>query len=116
MAPESEYNHISAAGICKKLIDAGGKVQLGAHGQLAGLAAHWELWMLAQGGMTPHEALRCGTLFGAQYLGMDKDLGSIEAGKLADMIVLEKNPLTDIRDTDSIKYTMLNGRCTTRGR
>ncbi len=110
MAPESEYNHISAAGICKKLIDAGGKVQIGAHGQLAGLAAHWELWMLEQGGMTAHEALRCGTLFGAQYLGMDKDLGSIEPGKLADLLVLEKNPLENLRDSERIRYTMLNGR------
>lgn len=110
MAPDDDWNHVRAAKIAKQLIDAGGKVQLGAHGQREGLAAHWELWMFVQGGMTPHEALRAGTLHGAEYLGLDGDIGSLEVGKLADLVILEKNPLTNIRDSTSIVYTMVNGR------
>jgi Tol biopolymer transport system component/imidazolonepropionase-like amidohydrolase len=72
--PADEFNTLRSSGICKALIDAGGSVQLGAHGQLAGLAAHWELEMLVQGGMNSHEALRCGSLNGARYVGLDKDL------------------------------------------
>lgn len=66
--------------------------------------------MLQQGGMTPLEALRCATLNGARYLGFDKDLGSLEAGKLADLVVLGKNPLEDIRNSDSVRSVMINGR------
>jgi adenine deaminase len=85
-------------------------VQLGAHGQLQGLGAHWELWMLQQGGMTNMEALRCATLNGARYLGLDHDLGSLEPGKLADLIVIDANPLDDIHNSERISYTMINGR------
>jgi imidazolonepropionase-like amidohydrolase len=86
------------------------KVNVGAHGQRQGLAAHWEMWMLAQGGMTPMEVLRAGTLNGAEYIGLGDDIGSLENGKLADLIVLEKNPLEDIRNTDSVELVMVNGR------
>ncbi|MBI3950708.1 MAG: PD40 domain-containing protein [Acidobacteria bacterium] len=110
MAPEEEYNHFNNAQICKQLRDAGVHIQLGAHGQREGLAAHWELWMLVQGGMTPMEALRAGTLDGARYIGLDRDLGLIEAGKLADLVVLERNPLEDIRNSEQIRYTIVNGR------
>jgi len=110
IAPEEEYNHIEVAKVTRQLNDAGVSVQLGAHGQREGLAAHWELWMFGQGGMKPLQALRAGTLSGAQYLGLDKDIGSLEAGKLADLIVLDKNPLEDLRNTDSVRYTMVNGR------
>ena len=109
-APLEDYNHLRSASIAKDLIDVGGRVQLGAHGQLAGLAAHWEMWMFEQGGMTELEALRCATLSGAKYLGFDADLGSIEEGKLADLVVFEKNPLESIRNTDSVRYTVLGGR------
>ncbi len=110
MIADDDFNHFALAKNCKDLIDAGGKVQLGAHGQLQGLAAHWELWMFAQGGMTNHEALRCATLYGAEYIGLDGDVGSLQPGKLADLIVLDKNPLDDIRNSEFIKYTMINGR------
>ena len=109
-APVEEYNHLRSAGICKALVDAGARCQLGAHGQLQGLGSHWELWMLEQGGLTKHEALRAATLDGAFYVGLDRDVGSIEVGKLADILVLEHNPLDDIRHSESIRYTMLNGR------
>ena len=110
MAAEDDFNHVNVARGAKQLLDAGVLVQLGAHGQLQGLGAHWELWMLAQGGMTPMQALRCATLNGARYLGLDKDLGSLEAGKLADLVVLDRNPLDNIRNSDSVRYVMLNGR------
>ena len=110
MAEEDDYNHIENAKAVKKMLDAGAKIQLGAHGQIQGLGAHWELWMLVQGGMTPLEAIRCATLYGAQYLGMDRDLGSIEQGKLADLVIMDKNPLENIRNSESISYVMKNGR------
>jgi imidazolonepropionase-like amidohydrolase len=110
MSPDDEINHVGLAENCKQLTDAGVSVQLGAHGQLQGLGAHWELWMFEQGGMTNMEALRAATLNGAWYIGMDHDLGSIETGKLADLIVLDANPLEDIRHSESIRYTMINGR------
>lgn len=108
--PDEEYNHVDIARVAKELNDLGVSVQLGAHGQREGLGAHWELWMFAQGGMTPLQALRAGTLSGAEYLGMDKDIGSLEPGKLADLLVLDANPLENIRNTTSIRYTIANGR------
>jgi imidazolonepropionase-like amidohydrolase len=94
----------------KQIVDAGGSVQLGAHGQLQGLGAHWELWMLAQGAMSPMEALHAATIDGARYLGLDGDLGSIEKGKLADLVVLDQNPLENIRHSESVSLVVLNGR------
>jgi imidazolonepropionase-like amidohydrolase len=85
-------------------------VLLGAHGQLQGLGAHWELWMLQQGGMTNLEAIRAATISGAKALGLDKELGSIEKGKLADLVVLDRNPLEDIRNSESVAMVMVNGR------
>ncbi len=110
MTSEDDYFYIEVAKQAKKLVDAGGMVQIGAHGQMQGLAAHWELWMFVQGGMTPHEALRSATLHGAQYLGLDDHLGSLEAGKLADLVVIDGNPLTDIYRSDDISHVMINGR------
>ena len=109
-APDSEYNHIRAAETLKKLYDAGVPVHTGGHGQMAGLAMHWELWSFTQGGLTNHEALKCATILGAEHVGFGRDLGSIEPGKLADLIVLDENPLDDIRNSESIRYTILNGR------
>jgi imidazolonepropionase-like amidohydrolase len=109
-APDEEYNHINEARIATELSREGVNVQLGAHGQREGLAAHWEMWMFAQGGMKPMEVLRVATLNGARYLGMDKEIGSLEAGKLADLVVLDANPLDDIYNTDNISVVVLNGR------
>jgi Tol biopolymer transport system component/imidazolonepropionase-like amidohydrolase len=110
MAPEDDFNHVLIGKGAKQVLDAGGSVQLGAHGQLQGLGAHWELWMLQQGGMTNLEAIRCATINGAKYLGLDGELGSLEEGKLADLIVLDRNPLENIRNSESIAMVMLNGR------
>ncbi|HEY0371370.1 MAG TPA: amidohydrolase family protein [Thermoanaerobaculia bacterium] len=110
MIPDEEYNHVDNARIAKQLNDAGVSVQLGAHGQREGLGAHWEMWMMAQGGMPPMQVLRVATINGARYLAMDKDIGSLEAGKLADLIVLDRNPLENIQNTHSVRYTVVNGR------
>ncbi len=110
LAPDEDYNHFAAARVTAELAAAGVSVQIGAHGQREGLGAHWEMWMLAQGGMEPLEVLRAATINGATYLGMNKDIGSLEKGKLADLIVLEANPLADIRNSETVKYVMVNGR------
>ncbi|MEM6724984.1 MAG: amidohydrolase family protein, partial [Bacteroidota bacterium] len=107
---EYENGHILTAQSCKKLNDAGVLINLGSHGQLQGLAAHWELWMFHQGGMSNLQTLRAATMNGAKYIGMDKEIGSLEVGKLADLIVLDKNPLEDIFHTETVIYTMINGR------
>lgn len=105
-----DYGHIEVSKYVKQIADGGTKVNLGAHGQIQGMGAHWELWMLAQGGMTPLQAIRCATINGASYLGMDKEIGSLEPGKLADLVIMNENPLDDIRNSEKIKYVMLNGR------
>jgi imidazolonepropionase-like amidohydrolase len=110
MAPMDDFNHILIAKGAKQIADAGGLVQLGAHGQIQGIGAHWELWMLQQGGMTNMEAIRAATIDGARYLGFDGDVGSLENGKLADLIVLDLNPLENIRNSEAISMVMLNGR------
>ena len=112
MLPEEEYvnGHILVSQQLKKLNDVGVKVNMGAHGQIQGIGAHWEIWMMQQGGMSNHDALKTATINPAQSLGFDEWIGSLEAGKLADLIVLEKNPLENIRNTESIQYTMVNGR------
>ena len=92
-----------------KILAAGGRVALGAHGSLQGLGAHWELWALASG-MSNADALRAGTIMGADAIGLKQDLGSIAPGKLADLLVLDRNPLDDIRHSTSIRYVMKNGR------
>jgi imidazolonepropionase-like amidohydrolase/Tol biopolymer transport system component len=112
MSPDSEFENgfIKVAQSCKKLVDAGVKVNLGSHGQIQGIGAHWELWMLQMGGLSPLQAIRCATQNGADYIGMGDQIGSLEKGKLADLIVMDKNPLENIRNSESIKYVMVNGR------
>lgn len=109
-APEIQYNHFEVARYAKTLRDQGVGVHIGAHGQREGLAAHWELWIMQQGGFTAWEALRGGTIDGAKHLGMDKQIGSIEVGKVADLFVTHGDVLEDIRTSEFVEYTVINGR------
>ena len=104
-----EYGHQAIAKGVADVVHAGGRAGLGSHGQMQGLGAHWETWNLASGGLTPHETLKVVTIFGAEAIGLQQDVGSLEPGKLADLIVLEKNPLDNIKNTNTIRYVMKNG-------
>jgi imidazolonepropionase-like amidohydrolase len=104
-----EYGHTRFGKQVADIVHAGGKAALGSHGQLQGLGAHWETWSLGSGGLTPHETLRVVTLNGAEAIGLQQDLGSLESGKLADLLVLDGNPLVDLRQTKSLRYVMKNG-------
>lgn len=109
-APEADYNFFNNARVTAELDKLGVEVHLGAHGQREGLGAHWEMWMMAQGGMSPLEVLKAATINGAKYLGMEKQIGSIKAGKLADLVILDVDPLKDIFKSDQVNSVMINGK------
>ncbi len=106
---DSEYIFPQIARGAADIVAAGGRVGVGGHGELQGLQCHWEMWGYAMGGMKPHDVLRTATIMGAEAIGYAQDLGSLERGKMADLVVLDKNPLDDIRNTNKIRYVMKNG-------
>ena len=107
---KDEYVFPKHAEFAKRVVEAGGRVGIGSHGQLQGLGYHWEMWAMASGGMSNHDVLRTATVMGAEGIGMGADLGTVEGGKLADLVIMDKNPLDDIRNTNTIRYVMKNGR------
>lgn len=106
----ADWHHVDVAASAKDVMHAGGRVCLGGHGQMQGLGPHWEMWAFVQGGMTPLEALRVATRYPAETLGLDRDLGSLERGKLADFVVLDRNPLEKIENSESVSLVVKNGR------
>jgi imidazolonepropionase-like amidohydrolase len=110
MAPEEDFNVLRAARTATELQRAGVPANVGAHGQREGLGVHWEMWMFCLGGMTPLEAIRTATMNPARYLGLDRDIGSLEVGKLADLVIIDGDVLSDIRKSDRISQVMQNGR------
>lgn len=110
IAADEDYKDDDNAREAAKLARLGVPVSIGAHGQEPGIAAHWELWSFVRGGMTPIEALRAGTIESARSLGYDADVGSLEPGKLADLVVLDADPTKDIRNSDKISKVMIGGR------
>ena len=109
-AVDEEYVFEDHARFLSDVVADGGFAGVGSHGQLQGLGFHWELWMVASGGMSNHDALRSATIFGANGIGLERELGSIEPGKLADLVILSSNPLDDLRNTLSVQQVMVNGR------
>ncbi len=106
---DNDWNHIRVAKYANKIVEAGGQVHLGSHGQLQGLGYHWEMWALKQGGMSNHHVLRAATLHGARYLGLHKDIGSLEKGKRADIVICDKNPLENVKNVSTIRWVVKQG-------
>lgn len=106
---DEEHRFPLAAAAASQIVDAGGLVGVGSHGQLQGLGYHWELWALASGGMPNANALRAATLHGAQIVGVAQDIGSLEAGKLADLVVLNSNPLEELRASADLHLVIKGG-------
>ena len=110
MVPDEENNVLQISATAKAIADLGVPTTIGAHGQREGLGAHWDMWTFVLGGSTPLEAIRHATYDPARAYGLDRDVGTLEPGKVADLIVLDRNPLENIRDTESIRYVVANGR------
>src|SRR3989442_9499500 len=109
LRPATDYSYPMIAQAMADVIAEGGWGAIGSHGEHHGMADHWEVWMgaTALGNMG---ALEVASLHGAHFLGADKDIGSIEVGKLADLVVLNSNPLDNIRNTTDSKYVMKGGK------
>ena len=107
--PPEEFNDVASGATATVVLRAGGNIGLGGHGEVQGLSNHWEMQLLARGGMRPHEVLQVATINGARALGLEAELGSIEVGKVADLVVLDANPLLDLRATRAISQVMRDG-------
>lgn len=109
-AVKEEYAMWQHAVDIKNSVERGARIGIGSHGQLQGLGMHWELWLVQSGGMSPHDVLRSATIVGAEAIGLASEVGSLEPGKFADLLVLDKDPLENIRNSNTINMVMVNGR------
>lgn len=107
--PRTDYSFPMMAQVLADIIAEGGHGAIGSHGQQHGIASHWEVWMAAAA-MGPLGALELASKEGAYFLGADRDVGSLAVGKLADLMILNSNPLDDIRNTTDIQWVMKGGR------
>jgi hypothetical protein len=107
---DEEYVFPQHAQFVKKLLEDSARAAIGSHGQLQGLGYHWELWAMGSSGLASHDVLRAATIYGAEAIGLGKDLGSVEGGKLADLLVFDADPIQDLRNSVRILYVMKNGR------
>ena len=107
---DDEYVFKRHAQFVKRLVEDSARAAVGSHGQIMGVGYHWELWAMGSGGLSNHDVLRTATIYGAEAIGFGKDIGTIEAGKYADLLVFEADPLADLRNTVKTQYVMKNGR------
>ncbi|MDE2678937.1 MAG: amidohydrolase family protein [Gemmatimonadota bacterium] len=107
---EEEHVFPRHAEFVKKMLEGDARVGVGSHGQLQGLGYHWELWAMAAGGASNYDILRSATILGAEAIGFGAQLGTIEQDKFADIVILNSNPLDDLRNTVDILYVMKDGR------
>lgn len=110
LASEADNSFLAPSRSAGRLHENGVRVLVGSHGQREGLGFHWELWMLAKGGMSAHAVLKAATIDSAEHFGIEQDLGSLEVGKLADLVVFGSDPLTNILGSDDVDLVMQNGR------
>jgi len=108
MRPVTDYNFPMVSQGVADIVAAGGYGPMGQHSRQNALSAHWEVRMLAEG-LGAHGALETASMHGAMFLGAQRDIGSLEVGKLADLIVTNSNPLVDIRNTADMRYVMKGG-------
>jgi hypothetical protein len=121
LANRNDSDYVNAKRVFQKEVEIVGAMQRAGVPLLAGtdtgnpfcfpgFSLHEELALMVIGGLTPAEALRSATLNPAKFLGLDKTLGTVEQGKIADLVLLDANPLADIRNTQTINAVISNGR------